>query len=103
MCAVLYEEKIIIFDKITAFLEFEILQLLAIESLYNQLLLQCYSNQSEILHKCFRHIEDVHLLFFEVKKKIIFDKITAILDFEILQFLANTLKKVSIINSSYSF
>ena len=41
MCAVLFEEKIIIFDKITAFLEFEILQLLAIESLYNQLLLQC--------------------------------------------------------------
>ena len=40
---------------------------------------------------------------FVKRKKIIFDKITAILDFEILQFLAKTLRKVCIINSSNNF
>ena len=42
-------------------------------------------------------------LFLKIKKQIIFDKITAFFDFEILQCLANILRKVSIINSSYSF
>ena len=75
------------------------------ESLYNQLLLQFLSNQSETSHKCHRHIEDVHL-FFPKRKKVIFDQITAFLDFEILQVLAKTLWKVflsSIINSFYNF
>ena len=53
-------------DKITAFLDFEILKFLQIEtleSLYNQLLLQFLSSQSKTVHKCFRHIEDVHFSF----------------------------------------
>ena len=37
------------------------------------------------------------------EKKIIFDKITAFLDFEILQFLVKTLWKVCVIISFYSF
>ena len=96
-----FEENKYIFDKITAFLDFEILQFLAktlwkvciINSSYGFL-----SNQSETLHKCFRHIEDVHLFFLK-RKIIIFVKITAILDFEVLQFLNKTLWNVCIINS----
>ena len=72
------------------------------KSLYNQLLLQFLSNHSETLYKCYRHIEDMHFSFLK-RKKIFFDKITAFLDFELLQFLAKTLWKVCIINSSYSF
>ena len=60
------------------------------KSLYNQSLLQFLSNPSKTSHKGYRHIEDVHLPF-QREKKIIFDKITASLDFEILQFLAKTL------------
>ena len=37
------------------------------------------------------------------EEKIIFDKITALLNFEILQFLAKTLWKVCVIISFYSF
>ena len=62
------------------------------ESLYNQHLLEFLSNQSETSQKCYRHIENLHLLF--CREKVIFDKITAFLDFEILQFLAKTLWKV---------
>ena len=72
-----------------------------LKNLYNQLLLQFLSSSPKTLHKCFRHIEDEHLPLW--REKIIFDKITAFLDFDILQFLANTLWKVCIINSSYSF
>ena len=61
------------------------------ESLYNQLYLQFFNSQSETWHKCYRHIEDGTSLFEE--KKIIFNKITAFLGFEILQFLAETLLK----------
>ena len=93
MCTSPFEGKKI--DKLTAFLDFEILQFLAktlwkvciINSLFSFL-----SSQSETLHKCFRRIEDVHLSFFLVK-------ITSFLDFEILQFLDKTLWNVCIINS----
>ena len=70
------------------------------KSLYNQFLLQFLSSQSETLHKCFKHIEDVHLSFLKRKKSSFFlVKITAFLDFEILQFLDKTLWNVCIINS----
>ena len=60
------------------------------ESLHHQLLLLFLSIWSEAWLKCFKHIENVHL-FFKKRKITIFDKITEFLDFEILQFLANTL------------
>ena len=66
------------------------------ERLYNQLLLQFLRYQSETLHNCFRHIEDVHL--FLKRKKVIFDKITAVWDLEIFQFLA----KITIMENLYN-
>ena len=88
-------------DKITAFLDFEILQFLA-KTLWKVCIINSsysfISSQSETLHKCFRHIEDVHLSFLK-RKKYFFVKITAFLDFEILQFLDETLWNVCIINS----
>ena len=38
------------------------------ESVYNQLLLQFLSSQSETLHNCFMGTEDVHLPFLREKK-----------------------------------
>ena len=49
-----------------------------VASLCNQLLPEFSSNQFETLHRCYKHIEDVHVFFF-AHKNIIFDKITAIL------------------------
>ena len=143
------------------------LSITLIKSLYNQRLLQFLSIWSKTLHKCFRHIEDVHLPFWrenffcihvippwsswilqemshkillkyiafyqnfegnlpemneeysfifytffknlqEMKEKppwclfeiftYVFDTITAFLDFEVLQFLVNTLYIESVYN-----
>ena len=46
-----------------------------VASLCNQLLPEFSNNQSETLHRCYKHIEDVHVTL--AGKKIIFDKITA--------------------------
>ena len=46
-----------------------------VASLCNQLLPEFSSNQFETLHRCYKHIEDVHVTF--AGKKIIFDKIMA--------------------------
>ena len=46
-----------------------------VASLCNQLLPEFSSSQFETFHRCYKHIEDVHVTF--NKKKIIFDKITA--------------------------
>ena len=54
------------------------------KGLYNQLLPQFLSNQSENLHNCYRYTWDVHLLSW--KKNIIFDKITAFTNLEIFEF-----------------
>ena len=66
MCTSLFEEKKkLICDKITAFLDFEILQFLAkstMECLYNQHLLQFLGYKSEPEQRCFRRIEALHLL-----------------------------------------
>ena len=48
-----------------------------VASLCNQLLPGVSSNQFETLHKCYKHIEDVHVTF--CRQKIIFDKIMAFL------------------------
>ena len=101
--------------------------------LYNQLLLQFLSNWSETLHKCFRHIEVVHLPFWRVKNHfwqnysffglwwclfVLSFFPWGVLDILILielvsegfpsyfwisQFLANMLQRVCIINSFCSF
>ena len=68
----------------------------------NQLLPQFLRCQSQTLERCFRHIDDMHLSFFEEKKNI-FGKIMASLDFEISQDLADTEWQVYISNSSHSF
>ena len=46
-----------------------------VASLCNQLLPEISSNQFETLHRCFKHIEDVHVSF--SRQEIFFDKITA--------------------------
>ena len=45
-----------------------------VASLCNQLLPEFSSNQFESFHRCYKHIEDVHVTF---RKNIIFNKITA--------------------------
>ena len=73
------------------------------ETMYNQLLLQFLSNQSETSHKCYRHIEDVHFLL--KRKKNSFEKVTAFLDFKIYSVWLIHYGKVVMINSincSYS-
>ena len=86
--------KKIIFDKITAFLDFEILQFLAktLESLCNHFLLQFLRLQSEPVQRCFRHIEALHWLF-GVEKNIFFfffNKIMTFSNLEIIQVLTST-------------
>ena len=61
MCTLFFEErKKNIFDKITAFLDFEILQFLA-KTLW-KVCIQILRLQSEPMQRCFRHIEALHSL-----------------------------------------
>ena len=60
MRTLFFEEKKNHFDKITAFLDFEILQFLA-ETLW-KVCIQCLRLQSEPVQRCFRHIEILHSL-----------------------------------------
>ena len=48
-----------------------------VASLCNQLLSEYSGNQFETLHRCYKHIEDVHVTF--CTQKYNFDKVTAIL------------------------
>ena len=56
---------------------FEIRLQYRVASLCYQLLPEFSSNQFETVHRCYKHIEDVHVTF--CRRKIIFDKITAFL------------------------
>ena len=60
----------------------------------NQLLPQFLRCQSQTLERCYRHIDDMHLSFFEEKKTTFLAKKTASLDFEIPQVRADTEWKV---------
>ena len=60
MRTLFFEEKKIIFDKITAFLDFEILQFLA--KILWKVCIQFLRLQSEPVQRCFRHIEALHSL-----------------------------------------
>ena len=102
MCTSLLEEKKI--DKITAFLDFEYLQFLA-EPLWKVCIINFSYSFDGIKLKLCTDVSSILKMctFCFEEKKIIFDKITAFLDFEILQFLAKTLWKVCIINSFCSF
>ena len=54
------------FDKITAFWTLTIFRLgfnIGYQILCNQLLPEFSSNQFETLHRCCKHIEDVHMTF----------------------------------------
>ena len=48
-----------------------------VASLCNQLLIEFSGNHFETLHKCYKHIEDVHVA--SAGEKLIFDKITTFL------------------------
>ena len=64
------------FDKITTFWtdNFQVRLQYGVASLCNQLLPEFSSNQFEILHRCYKHIEDVHVTFSRQENN--FDKIT---------------------------
>ena len=77
MCMLIFAGEKIIFDKITAFWTWTIFRLgfnldldnfqvrlqYGVASLCNQLLPEFSSNQFETLHRCYKHIEDVHVTF----------------------------------------
>ena len=61
-----FADEKIIFDKITAFStkdNFEVSLQRRIASLCNQRLPGFASNQFETLHRCYKHNEDVHMIF----------------------------------------
>ena len=59
------------------------------KGLYDHLIPQILSNQSEFLHNCYKHIEDVHLPFDEkkifLKKKYGLYKLRKMFDFWLIQ------------------
>ena len=66
MCMWFLAGKKIILNKITAFLDLDNFQVrlqYGVASLCNQLLPEFSSNQLETLHRCYKHIEDVHVTF----------------------------------------
>ena len=66
MCMWFLAGKKIIFDKITTFLDldnFQVRYQYWVASLCNQLLPEFSSNQFETFHRCYKHIEDVHVTF----------------------------------------
>ena len=78
MCMWLLADKKIIFDKIMAFLDLDNFQdrlQYWVASLCNQLLTEFSSNQFETFHRCYKHIEDVHVTFSRQEND--FDKIMA--------------------------
>ena len=48
-----------------------------VASLCNQLLSELSGNQFETLHRCYKHIEDEHMIF--AGEKLIFDKLATFL------------------------
>ena len=77
-CILVFLQTKIFFDKITAFStldNFQVRLQRRVASLCNQLFPGFASNQFEILHRCYKHNEDVHLIF--SKQEIFFYKITA--------------------------
>ena len=53
-----------------------------VASLCNQLLSEFSGNQFETLHRCYKHIDDVHVTFCSFAgKNLIFDKITTFLTY----------------------
>ena len=68
MCMWIFADEKIVFDKITAFStfildNFEVGLQHRVASLCNPLLPGFSSNQFETLHRCYKHIEDVHVTF----------------------------------------
>ena len=105
MRTLFFEEKKNHFDKITAFLDFEILQFLA-ETLW-KVCIQCLRLQSEPVQRCFRHIEILHSLWYKGKNIYIyfffFYKIMAFSNLGIIQVLTSTWWQGCIINFFNSF
>ena len=70
MCTFLFEEKKIIFDKITPFLDFEILQFLS-NTLWQVCIIKPFNSFSAVIQKLCTNVagmEDVHSLFEEKRK-----------------------------------
>ena len=66
MCMWIFVDQKIIFDKITAFStydNFEVNLQRKVASLCNHLLPGFASNQFETLQRCYKHNEDVHMIF----------------------------------------
>ena len=70
MCMWIFADKKLIFDKITGFStldNFEVSLQRRVASLCNQLLPGFASNQFETLHRCYKHNENVHMIFSKEK------------------------------------
>ena len=66
MCMWIFADKKIIFDKITAFspvYNFEVSRQRREASLCNQVLPGFARNPFELFHRCYKHNEDVHMIF----------------------------------------
>ena len=63
MCMWIFADKKITFDGILDLDNYQVRLQYGVASLCNQLLPEFSSNQFETLHRCYKHIEDVHVTF----------------------------------------